>query len=139
MRTQSEQFAAAFCVSGGRCVAGRDPLVSLLELQTPSGLVHDLLKTCELPDGWFVLCADGVTTCAERWATASAKARSTEAHPQANNPRPPPAVDTLRAGRMSNEHPTLAELRKNVIAATAMLLAVGLGSMLVASVWSVWP
>lgn len=61
MTRHSKQMRGAFHVRGGVVVAGRDPIVSLLELQTPSGLVHDLLKTCELPDGWFVVCADGVT------------------------------------------------------------------------------
>ena len=61
-RPQSKQsHAGAFCVQGGVVVAGRDPIVSLLELPTPNGFVHDLLKTGELPDGWFVVCADGVT------------------------------------------------------------------------------
>jgi hypothetical protein len=58
---RSKQMRGAFQVLGGEVCSGTDPIVSLLELQTPSGLVHDLLKTCELPDGWFVCCADGIT------------------------------------------------------------------------------
>jgi hypothetical protein len=49
--------AGAFHMQGGVVVAGRDPVLALL--QTASGTA--LVPTAQIPDGWWQLHRDGVT------------------------------------------------------------------------------
>jgi hypothetical protein len=53
----------SFRVHGGAVVDGNDPLLSYCEIPTASGGVYrDLLRTPELPDGWFEFSTiDGIT------------------------------------------------------------------------------
>jgi hypothetical protein len=61
VKDMREQNKGLFRVCNGRIRQGRDPILSLLEIPTANGIVHDLLLTCELPDGEYSMDSDGIT------------------------------------------------------------------------------
>jgi hypothetical protein len=63
-RTRTNKVPGLFQVHNRRIRQGCDPLLCLLEIPTPSGIVHDLLLTHELPDGVYRMHADSITRSA---------------------------------------------------------------------------